>query len=519
MKIVISSGHGKYIRGAEGLIDEVDEARRVVDQVAEILITAGVPTVVFHDNTSDDQDENLKRIVDYHNDQIRDRDVSVHFNAYLDEGETTPDPKGTEVWYKTQNALAAEVSDSIAAHSGLKNRGAKPTDNLYFLNETDEAAILIEVCFVDSQADCDIYRGRFEDICFAIAESISGETISGNPDRPEKPERPPEGPDHPPTAPEARRTLEEGDEGEDVAEVQRILGIPDDGDFGPATDSWVAAFQAACGLDDDGVVGPNTWEELDDLDTRMEQGLDGISEELAVKINTLVERSGLANYEWDDRGEPPPGYIAGMAKTYALAVTLYQTGNQPIWIMGKAETGDSDDDALTWYHKKFADKGMKNDKDGIDTLRHLFVMMIGLGMRESSGNHWEGRDMSADNVEADTCEAGLFQTSWNINTCSDTIPRLLNEYWEDPNGFQPTFTHGLYPNASQLDCYGTGDGARYQFLARFSPAFHVLVTGVGMRLRGGEEGHWGPIRRGEVDIVKEFDDLLMDVERLMDIEV
>jgi hypothetical protein len=29
-KICISSGHGKYIRGASGYLDEVDEARRVV---------------------------------------------------------------------------------------------------------------------------------------------------------------------------------------------------------------------------------------------------------------------------------------------------------------------------------------------------------------------------------------------------------------------------------------------------------------------------------------------------------
>jgi hypothetical protein len=517
MKIVISSGHGLYVRGAEGLIDEVDEARKVVDYVAKILDSIDVTTFVFHDNVSQSQDENLDRIVDYHNSLVRDLDVSVHFNAYLEPGQTTNEPKGTEVWYVTQDELAAEVSDLIAANSGLKDRGAKHTNDLYFLNKTDEESILIEVCFVDSKADVDIYRMRFDDICHAIAEGISDEVIPGRPGRPERPERPP--PISPELPTDARRVLEEGDSGEDVAMVQRILGIPDDGDFGPATNSWVISFQAACGLDDDGVVGDRTWDELDDLDKRMDEGFDGIPDGLAARIDALVESSGLVNYQWADRGQAPPGYIAGMAKTYALAVTLYQTGNGAVTIMGQAETGDSDDDALTWYHKIFADKGMNNDKDGIDTLRHLFVMMIGLGMRESSGDHWEGRDMSADNVEADTCEAGLFQTSWNISNCSDTIPRLLNEYWEDPNGFQPTFTRGLYPSASQLDCYGSGDGAKYQFLARYSPAFHALVTGVGMRLLGGEEGHWGPIRRHEVDIVKEFDDLLILVERLMDVEV
>ena len=41
MKIVISSGHGKYVRGASGLIDEVDEARKVVTAVVHNLNLLG----------------------------------------------------------------------------------------------------------------------------------------------------------------------------------------------------------------------------------------------------------------------------------------------------------------------------------------------------------------------------------------------------------------------------------------------------------------------------------------------
>jgi len=67
MKVVISSGHGKHIRGASGFIDEVDEARRVVETVADYLREAGVETTTYHDNVSDDQSENLGRIVDFHN--------------------------------------------------------------------------------------------------------------------------------------------------------------------------------------------------------------------------------------------------------------------------------------------------------------------------------------------------------------------------------------------------------------------------------------------------------------------
>jgi hypothetical protein len=170
MKIVISSGHGKHIRGASGILDEVDEARRVVNRVAEYLAAAGVAVEVFHDDTSTTQDANLERIVNFHNAQTRELDVSVHFNAYL----PTENPMGCEVLYVTQAALAGNVSDRICNASSLKNRGAKKRSDLYFLNNTEEPAILIETCFVDSDRDADLYRMHFDGICRAIAETISG---------------------------------------------------------------------------------------------------------------------------------------------------------------------------------------------------------------------------------------------------------------------------------------------------------------------------------------------------------
>jgi len=47
-----------------------------------------------------------------------------------------------------------------------------------------------------------------------------------------------------------------------VAELQRLLGIRDDGSFGPKTAAAVMNFQRSHGLDSDGVVGPLTWEKL-----------------------------------------------------------------------------------------------------------------------------------------------------------------------------------------------------------------------------------------------------------------
>ena len=186
MKVVISSGHGKHIRGASGYIDEVDEARKVVETVADNLRESGVEVTTYHDDVSDDQSENLKRIVDFHNAQTRDLDVSVHFNAY----QTTQKPMGCEVLYvsSTGQEIADEVVDRICDASGLINRGPKKRTDLAFLNNTEEPAILVETCFVDSQADVDIYYQSYDVICGAIADAISGEETGIPPEPPEPPE-------------------------------------------------------------------------------------------------------------------------------------------------------------------------------------------------------------------------------------------------------------------------------------------------------------------------------------------
>jgi N-acetylmuramoyl-L-alanine amidase len=197
MKVVISSGHGKYIRGASGYIDEVDEARLVVEEAATALRAMGVQVTTYHDDVSDDQSENLDRIVDFHNAQgSHDLDVSIHFNS-TGEG-MRQDPIGCEVFYTSDDGMeyADEVVDRICAASGLKNRGPKESNSLAFLNNTNETAILVEVCFVDSRADCNIYEDKFEAICGAIAAGIAGRDSVPGPVPPERPERP-EGPEPP----------------------------------------------------------------------------------------------------------------------------------------------------------------------------------------------------------------------------------------------------------------------------------------------------------------------------------
>jgi lysozyme family protein len=60
----------------------------------------------------------------------------------------------------------------------------------------------------------------------------------------------------------AASRLRKGSKGDDVRRLQTLLGIKVDGDFGPATEKAVKAFQSARGLGSDGVVGLYTWRAL-----------------------------------------------------------------------------------------------------------------------------------------------------------------------------------------------------------------------------------------------------------------
>jgi hypothetical protein len=135
-----------------------------------------VDVTTYHDDVSDDQDENLQRIVDFHNAQGQhDLDISVHFNSATFSGSNqTNDPVGCEVFFASSKGKewASEFVNAICDVSGLINRGAKDGD-LYFLNNTAETAVLLEICFVNSKADVNIYNSRFDAICRAIAQVVA----------------------------------------------------------------------------------------------------------------------------------------------------------------------------------------------------------------------------------------------------------------------------------------------------------------------------------------------------------
>jgi hypothetical protein len=233
--------------------------------------------------------------------------------------------------------------------------------------------------------------------------------------------------------------------------------------------------------------------------------------ELAPLIQIAAD-SEIARFRWRDRGKAPAGYIKGMAVAYARVYCKLKAGDPAAVEMAKAKTTSTSKDALAWYDQRFADAGMDNSADGIDTLRHLFVLLTGLGMRESSGRYCEGRDRSATNTTADTAEAGLFQTSFNARSASPLMPQLFVHY-ANRTDFVDIFKEGVTCRASDLENFGTGDGQEYQRLSKACPPFAVEFAAVGLR---NIRKHWGPINSRAAEIRPECDAMLRQIQSSVD---
>ncbi|AMW99194.1 N-acetylmuramoyl-L-alanine amidase [Rummeliibacillus stabekisii] len=168
-QFVISSGHGDKVAGAIGILNEHEEAKKVVNRVFDILTKEynGVG-FKYHETTATTQDQNLSNIVSFHNGKTRELDVSIHFNS------ATPAATGTECLYYDALTLSAKMSAAMAAALGIVDRGAKERKELYFLRNTNKPAILLEVCFVTSEKDAAAYHNNFEALCQAIGKIVAG---------------------------------------------------------------------------------------------------------------------------------------------------------------------------------------------------------------------------------------------------------------------------------------------------------------------------------------------------------
>src|SRR5262245_6706649 len=232
-------------------------------------------------------------------------------------------------------------------------------------------------------------------------------------------------------------------------------------------------------------------------------------------ITGIAARSAIARFNWPGRGVAPIGYIKGMAVVFARMLCKLRAGDDAAVEMAKKNTGNAGKDVLAHYKDAFRGLGMSKDVDGADTLRHLFALMVGLGMRESSGKFCEGQDRSApENQTAEKAEAGLFQTSFDARSASPLLPELFAQFTAKPAGFKEIFREGCPPcTARGLQNFGTGPGRDFQQLSKESPGFAAEFAAVTLR---NQRKHYGPINTRAAEVRRDTDTMLREVQSVVE---
>jgi len=325
----------------------------------------------------------------------------------------------------------------------------------------------------------------------------------------------------PPQIPvEDRPLLEQGDSGPDVTDLQRMLPRftgDIDGDFGPITRDNVVRYQATRGLEVDGQVGEQTWAALYENAPPLPPPAPppgALTAKQQADIKRIANDSSIASYSWEDRGRSPVGFTQGMALAFAQTWKKLQADHPAAIEMAKART-NSDHDVFNEYSDQYRKLGMNNEHAGVDCLRNLYALMLGSGMRESSGMFCCGRDQSAENYDSTTCEAGAFQTSYNAHGSSDPeFDNLMDEYLRGASpGYVEAFAEGVTCSASDWENYGSGRGEQFQELCKTKPAFAVETHALTLRNLC---NHYGPIVRGEVELKKEAEQMFRAVQNYME---
>lgn len=188
-----------------------------------------------------------------------------------------------------------------------------------------------------------------------------------------------------------------------------------------------------------------------------------------------------AKHSWKNRGVAPLSYFKEIATSYHKAYCSKQQFPK----MG------IDKDALLYY-------GLPQD------LISTYTLLIGLGLRESTGNWCSGRDSTANNLDAMTAEAGAFQSSYNSMRAHPTLKDISYFYMNNLDACGDT-----KPKCSSAN-YGGGAGLDFQRLSKSCPQFTILYNAFLIRVL---RKHFGPLNRKEAEFLPACKAMLKEIEK------
>ena len=170
-KIVVDSGHGGEDPGAvlQGR-QEKDDTLQLGLEVGNILKNNGVD-VIF--TRTEDIYQTPFQKAQIANEAMADYFVSIHRNS-------SPRPnqyEGVETLVYDKSGIKLEMAENIDGaleKVGFKNLGVKERPGLVVLRRTKMPAFLVEVGFINSEKDNQLFDEKFREIAQAIAGGILG---------------------------------------------------------------------------------------------------------------------------------------------------------------------------------------------------------------------------------------------------------------------------------------------------------------------------------------------------------
>lgn len=166
-KVYLDPGHGGRDSGAvykERF--EKEDNLRMAKAVGRLLEKQGIEVV--YSRTSDIY-ETPKQKAEKANAEKADLTVSFHRNS------SSSGANGTEVLIYSLGGKKEEIANSLCkryGEIGFNNRGIKVRPNLVILNSTSMPALLLELGFIDSDKDNELFDKFFDDIAYQTMVAI-----------------------------------------------------------------------------------------------------------------------------------------------------------------------------------------------------------------------------------------------------------------------------------------------------------------------------------------------------------